>query len=61
MEKRIRYESKGSYGDEIIVKKYVPGCACCKTVGEKLIEVQGIKLCKDCIEKINKVADIFLK
>lgn len=35
----------------ITIKKYSPGCSCCKKVTSDLKEVDGVKLCKSCIEK----------
>lgn len=37
-------------GNNIILKKYNPGCNCCGEVKE-LKEVSEIRLCKNCIEK----------
>lgn len=37
-------------GNNIILRKYNPGCSCCGEVKE-LKEVSGIRLCKNCIEK----------
>ena len=42
-------------GEEIILKKYNPGCHCCNNTNS-LIEIQGIKLCPDCVKKFNQVA-----
>lgn len=39
--------------DNIIIKKYTPGCHCCGEV-KNLTEVLGIKLCPKCIEEFNK-------
>lgn len=41
--------------DTILLKKYVPGCSCCKEVTGDLKEVNGIRLCKNCIEKFKRV------
>lgn len=40
-------------GDNIILKKYTPGCHCCNNMND-LTEVLGLKLCTSCIEKFNK-------
>lgn len=42
-------------GNSILLKKYVPGCSCCKEVTSELKEVDGIKLCTKCIQKIKKL------
>lgn len=42
-------------GDTIILKKYAPGCNCCKEVTTDLKEINGITLCKKCIEKIKNL------
>ena len=44
-------------GDNIILKKYTPGCHCCKNMDE-LTEVLGLKLCPSCIKKFNDVRKI---
>lgn len=36
--------------NNIILRKYNPGCSCCGEIQE-LKEVSGIRLCKNCIEK----------
>ena len=48
-------------GNEVIVKKYVPGCHCCGSMSEKLVEYKGIKICKKCLETVNKFAAIILE
>lgn len=40
-------------GDNIILKKYTPGCHCCKNV-DNLIEVLGLKLCPNCLNQFNE-------
>lgn len=40
-------------GDNIILKKYTPGCHCCKNT-DNLIEVLGIKLCPSCLDQFNE-------
>lgn len=49
-------------GEEIILKKYNPGCACCYKEDDNLTEVLGIKLCDKCLrefgvasKKLNKM------
>lgn len=42
-------------GDVILLKKYVPGCNCCKEITTDLKEISGVKLCKSCIEKFKRV------
>ena len=36
----------------VILRKYIPGCIVCGDI-ENLKDVNGIKLCKNCIEKFN--------
>ena len=36
----------------VILRKYIPGCIVCGYI-ENLKDVNGIKLCKNCIEKFN--------
>lgn len=36
--------------DGILLKMYRPGCSCCNAVSN-LVEVNGIRLCADCIQK----------
>ena len=36
----------------VILRKYIPGCIVCGDL-ENLKDVNGIKLCKNCIEKFN--------
>lgn len=40
-------------GDNIILKKYTPGCHCCKNT-DNLIEVLGLKLCPSCLDQFNE-------
>lgn len=44
-------------GNDIILKKYNPGCHCCKNT-DNLIEVLGLKLCPSCLEEFNKYRKI---
>lgn len=48
-------------GNEVIVKKYVPGCHCCGNTKENLIEYKGLKICNKCLETVNKFAAIILE
>ena len=48
-------------GDEIIIKKYVQGCYCCKEYKEDLVEYKGFKICKSCLEKVNELSKIILE
>lgn len=41
--------------DSITIKKYAPGCSCCKDVTSDLNEVDGVKLCKNCIQKFKSL------
>lgn len=36
----------------VILRKYIPGCIVCGDI-ENLKDVNGIKLCKNCIKKFN--------
>ena len=47
-------------GGNIILKKYTPGCHCCKNVDE-LTEVLGLKLCSSCIKQFDKARNIIDK
>lgn len=38
-------------GENIIIRKYEPGCRCCDHIGE-LKEILGIKLCDKCIKEV---------
>lgn len=40
-------------GDNIILKKYTPGCHCCKS-SDNLVEVLGLKLCPSCLDQFNE-------
>ena len=39
-------------GDEIILKKYNPGCQCCGDMKD-VKEYKGIKICKKCLNELN--------
>lgn len=47
-------------GGNIILKKYTPGCHCCKNVDE-LTEVLGLKLCSSCIKQFDKARNVIDK
>ena len=47
-------------GEEIILRKYTPGCHCCGNVGD-LKEVMGLKICNECLEEFNKAIKLFNK
>ena len=40
-------------GDSIVLKRYNPGCSCCNNM-EDLKEINGIRLCKNCISKFSE-------
>lgn len=40
-------------GEDIVLKKYQPGCQICNSLDD-VKEIEGLKLCKECIEKIAK-------
>lgn len=44
-------------GEEIILKKYNPGCHCCKNV-KIATNIQGIALCSDCVLKFKRAIKI---
>lgn len=41
-------------GEQIVLKKYVPGCSCCNETND-LKEVDGVRLCQKCIDKFKKL------
>ena len=47
-------------GEEIILRKYNPGCHCCGNMGN-LVEVMGLKICSECLEEFNKAIKLFNK
>ena len=47
-------------GEEIILRKYTPGCHCCGNVGD-LKEVMGLKICQDCLKELSKCIDLIEK
>lgn len=38
-------------GDTIILKKYEPGCKLCGE-SKNIVDVDGVKICKECVKKI---------
>ena len=46
--------------EEIILRKYVPGCHCCGNM-DNLVEVMGLKICSECLEEFNKAIKLFNK
>ena len=47
-------------GEEIILRKYNPGCHCCGNM-DNLVEVMGLKICNECLEEFNKAIKLFNK
>ena len=47
-------------GEEIILRKYNPGCHCCGNMSN-LVEVMGLKICNECLEEFNKAIKLFNK
>ena len=47
-------------GEEIILKKYNPGCHCCGNM-DNLVEVMGLKICNECLEEFNKAIKLINK
>lgn len=47
-------------GEEIILRKYNPGCHCCGNM-DNLVEVMGLKICNNCLEEFNKAIKLFNK
>ncbi len=43
-------------GDFVILKKYQPTCIFCKELADS-VELTGHVVCKNCIEKLNKLKD----
>lgn len=50
-----------SDGKKIILEKHVDSCYCCGKDDEKLVEYKGLKICKKCLETVNKFAAIILE
>lgn len=47
-------------GDEIILRKYNPGCHCCGEMNN-LKEVLGLKICPKCLKEFKKAAEVLKK
>ena len=47
-------------GEEIILRKYNPGCHCCGNM-DNLVEVMGSKICNECLEEFNKAIKLINK
>ena len=47
-------------GEEIILRKYVPGCHCCGRA-DGLKEVMGLKICPDCLKEFSKAIALINK
>ena len=47
-------------GEEIILRKYEPGCHCCGRA-DGLKEVMGLKICNECLEEFNKAIKLINK
>lgn len=43
--------------DSIILKKYEPACVFCQSLDD-VIDYKGNKICKKCIDNINKINEI---
>ncbi len=41
-------------GDTIVLKKYMPACIFCNSA-DNMIEYNGMKICKDCFDKMNQL------
>ncbi len=41
--------------DAVILKKYVPACIFCDSADD-MIEYNGMKICRNCLEKMNRLA-----
>lgn len=38
---------------DIVLRKYQPGCHCCNEL-DGVVEIEGLKLCKKCLNKFEK-------
>ena len=47
-------------GEEIVLKKYNPGCHCCGSV-DNLKEILGLKICPKCLEEFNRARKLIDK
>ncbi len=43
--------------DKLVIKVFTPGCIICGET-ENTFELKGKKVCKNCIEKLNKIKEI---
>ena len=41
--------------DSVTIKKYSLGCSCCEEVTSDLEDVDGVRLCKNCIQKFKSL------
>ena len=48
-------------GEEIIFKKYNPGCHCCGNVDGDLKEILGLKICPKCLKEFDKARKLIDK
>ena len=47
-------------GEEIVLRKYNPGCHCCGSV-DNLKEILGLKICPECLEEFNRARKLIDK
>ena len=47
-------------GEEIILRKYNPGCHCCGNM-DNLVDVMGLKICNNRLEEFNKAIKLINK
>lgn len=47
-------------GEEIILRKYNPGCHCCGSI-KNLKEILGLKICNNCLNEFIKAKEIIDK
>ena len=47
-------------GEEIVLRKYNPGCHCCGSV-DNLKEILGLKICPKCLEEFNRARKLIDK
>ena len=47
-------------GEEIILRKYNPGCHCCGNM-DNLVEVMVLTICPDCLKEFYKAIDLIDK
>ena len=48
-------------GEEIVLRKYNPGCHCCGSVDGDLKEILGLKICPKCLEEFNRARKLIDK